>query len=497
MQRSHSYLFFVWVVATLLGTRACSGTSWDPPVERQFWLGEVLMPNTACPRLTFVVKFRREQAGAAWTGTMSIPRGCGVGGMIDTPLSGVVVTDERISFVTPPPAENTYAATRTPGENIATGQVLVGGEQAVPIRMWPVTEEEARNAAPRRPQEPEGALPYGVQEVKIAAPLPNGSDDVLAGTLTMPGGAGPYAAVVLVTDAEPQDRDQLEGTHKPYLVLADRLTRAGYAVLRCDDRGIGGSGGSCENTTLKDAAQDVISQVAFLAKTAGIDAGRIGVIGRGEGAEAATMAASEGSGIAFLVMLGPAGHKGIDVACIREERQLQAIGEEAGYISARVARLRKALELAAAGGKASELDGALREDARAYVKSVRGMGLELTKDQVAMLASSRADAMTRVRFRSWLETDPAESLKRIKCPVLVLAGELDLTMPAADEIPLVRAALAESESKKVVVKVLAGTNHAMQPCATGFEDENDLIETTISEDALKEIKGFLRSVTSK
>jgi hypothetical protein len=49
----------------------------------------------------------------------------------------------------------------------------------------------------------------------------------------------------------------------------------------------------------------------------------------------------------------------------------------------------------------------------------------------------------------------------------------------------------------VVVKVLAGTNHAMQPCATGFDDENDLIETTISEEALKEIEEFVGSVTAK
>ena len=59
----------------------------------------------------------------------------------------------------------------------------------------------------------------------------------LAGTLTLPPGKGPFPAVVLLTGSGAQDRDETILGHKPFLVLADYLTRRGVAVLRVDDRG--------------------------------------------------------------------------------------------------------------------------------------------------------------------------------------------------------------------------------------------------------------------
>ena len=70
----------------------------------------------------------------------------------------------------------------------------------------------------------------------------------LAGTLTLPAGAGPHPAVVLITGSGPQDRDEAVMGHRPFLVLADHLTRQGIAVLRCDDRGFGKSTGSFAKT---------------------------------------------------------------------------------------------------------------------------------------------------------------------------------------------------------------------------------------------------------
>jgi alpha/beta superfamily hydrolase len=54
---------------------------------------------------------------------------------------------------------------------------------------------------------------------------------------------------VLISGSGPQDRDETVFEHKPFLVIADALTRRGIAVLRVDDRGVGGSGGSREEAT--------------------------------------------------------------------------------------------------------------------------------------------------------------------------------------------------------------------------------------------------------
>ena len=52
--------------------------------------------------------------------------------------------------------------------------------------------------------------------------------------------------------------------HKPFLVLADYLTRHGIAVLRADDRGIGKSGGNFAATTA-DFATDAEAGVDKIA----------------------------------------------------------------------------------------------------------------------------------------------------------------------------------------------------------------------------------------
>ena len=52
--------------------------------------------------------------------------------------------------------------------------------------------------------------------------------------------------------------------HKPFLVLADYLTRQGIGVLRFDDRGVGQSTGNFGTATTLDFAGDVEAAVNFL-----------------------------------------------------------------------------------------------------------------------------------------------------------------------------------------------------------------------------------------
>jgi dipeptidyl aminopeptidase/acylaminoacyl peptidase len=89
-----------------------------------------------------------------------------------------------------------------------------------------------------RPQEPKKPFPYDEEEVSYE----NKKAGVrLAGSLTLPRTKGPHPVVLLITGSGQQDRNEAMLGHKPFLVLADYLTRRGIAVLRVDDRGIGGS----------------------------------------------------------------------------------------------------------------------------------------------------------------------------------------------------------------------------------------------------------------
>jgi len=72
----------------------------------------------------------------------------------------------------------------------------------------------------------------------------------------VPEGKGPHPAVVLITGSGAQNRDEEIFGHKPFLVLADHLTRHGIAVLRYDDRGVGKSTGNSASATSEDFAGD-------------------------------------------------------------------------------------------------------------------------------------------------------------------------------------------------------------------------------------------------
>ena len=62
------------------------------------------------------------------------------------------------------------------------------------------------------------------------------ADYPLPGLLTLPDGAGPFPAVLLVHGSGPQDRDEAVGPNRPFRDLAVGLADLGVASLRYDKR---------------------------------------------------------------------------------------------------------------------------------------------------------------------------------------------------------------------------------------------------------------------
>src|SRR6185436_5275475 len=114
-------------------------------------------------------------------------------------------------------------------------------------------KRQSQPFALKRPQQPAKPYPYREEELTFRNPA---AGITLAGTLTLPNGRGPFPAVVLMSGSGPQDRDEALLGHKPFLILADQLTRAGIAVLRYDDRGVGKSTGNFSTATHLDFAAD-------------------------------------------------------------------------------------------------------------------------------------------------------------------------------------------------------------------------------------------------
>ena len=159
-------------------------------------------------------------------------------GVFDSPAEGatdlaVVVTVEGSDTTIEIPIASAVFEGTVEGDSLAGNWKQAGSE--IPL----VFTRQDEPFAFDRPQDPTPPFPYTTAEVSF------GNDDLtLAGTLMIPDGDGPFPIAVLISGSGQQDRDETLMGHKPFLVLADHLARAGVATLRYDDRGVGESTGN-------------------------------------------------------------------------------------------------------------------------------------------------------------------------------------------------------------------------------------------------------------
>jgi pimeloyl-ACP methyl ester carboxylesterase len=360
-------------------------------------------------------------------------------------------------------------------------------QQIYPLVLRRATAEDMGPAVHKRPQEDAinaGTPPYLQREVQfnnLAA------HNQLAGTLSVPNGKGPFPAVVLVSGTGHNTRDEDVSGHKVFLVLADALNRSGFAVLRYDKRGVGGSSGNYDAATTADFASDAEAAVAWLKAEPQIDASRVGVLGHSEGGIIAPAVAASDKSVAFVVMIAGPCIRGDGLFVLQSAMTAKAYGAPDDYIARR--RLFDQ-ELYSAIISAPSESAAL-DRAKALV--ARGVADKLVD---ASEAESLPKDTTSLWERYFLAYDPAPTLARLTVPVLVLNGSLDVQVPAKENLAAARQALRNNPNATVIE--LTGMNHLLQNAKTGAPSEYNDIEETMSTAALKIITDWLsRNVLSR
>ncbi|MEZ4598476.1 MAG: alpha/beta fold hydrolase [Syntrophotaleaceae bacterium] len=133
-------------------------------------------------------------------------------------------------------------------------------------------------------------------------------DRPLPGTLTVPIGAGPFPAVVLVHGSGPHDRDETIGPNKPFRDLAWGLASKGIAALRYEKRTRQYPTKNYDNITVQEeTVADALEAVALLTKDKALKADRIFVLGHSLGGMLIPRIGKQESAIAgFVIMAGNA-----------------------------------------------------------------------------------------------------------------------------------------------------------------------------------------------
>jgi pimeloyl-ACP methyl ester carboxylesterase len=287
----------------------------------------------------------------------------------------------------------------------------------------------------------------------VTAPGPQGP---LEGTYL---DAGKHTPVVLIIPGSgPTDRDgnnPLGITAAPYRLLAEALATQAVSSVRIDKRGLGGSKGAVADgnkVTIADYVTDTHNWIAAIRKRTGVKC--VWVLGHSEGSLVALAAAQQPDGMCGVISVSGAGRKLSDV--IRD--QLRANPANAPLLDQAMAAL-DALE------KGQHVD-------------VSGMNPALLR-----LFAPQVQDFLIDDFRH----DPAKLAASLKLPLLIVQGERDIQISAADARAL---AAAQPKAKLVLVPAM---NHVLKDVAN---DERSANVATYSDFSLPVDSALVDAVAS-
>jgi hypothetical protein len=413
----------------------------------------------------------------------------GFSGTMDSPDQGAFgIPVSSVSFVNPSfKVEMTNLKAEYQG-TLDTGDSIVGTfKQAGMSFPMNLTRKAIMKEKVNRPQEPSAPYPYVSEDVTFE----NKKEQiVLAGTLTLPAKEGVFPAVVLITGSGPQNRNEELMGHKPFLVLADHLTRNGIAVLRFDDRGTFQSKGNFKTATSADFATDVEAAVAYLMTRKEINKKKIGLMGHSEGGIIAPMVAARSKDVAFIVLLAGTGIPGDQLLLLQQELIGKASGASDEDLQKSKTINKGAFELVTKSVNTETLKTELTSYLKQVMKNLPDSG-----KQAGMSTDETVNAQVTQLISPWMQyfikLNPAVALEKVKCPVLAINGDKDLQVPSKINLEAIKKALEKGGNRKVTTKELPNLNHLFQECKTGLPSEYAKIEQTFSPIALDELTKWI------
>lgn len=442
------------------------------------WSGKLELPNTI--KLTVVFNISMNSDGT-FTSTLDSPDQGAKG--IPTESTTVIGDSINISI---PAIRGIYKGKIFFEDNKIEGKWYQGG-----MSLDLIVNKVDKVEEVKRPQEPKEPFPYNAEEVLFE----NEKDNVtLAGTVTYPKEGNNFPAVVLITGSGGQNRNEELLGHKPFLVIADYLTRNGIAVLRFDDRGIAESTGNHESATSEDFAKDVLAAVEFLKERKEIDKSKIGLIGHSEGGLIAPIAAVNSNDVAFIILMAGPGIPGDSILVLQSELIQRAEGSPEDEIQKSLAVQRK-------------IYSAIKkiDDEKTLTESLNKIFIDelekMTEEEKSKLGdpevykNMQMKILTSAWFKNFVKYNPIPTLEKVKCPVLAINGENDLQVPPKENLSAIETALKKAGNKNFETKLLPGLNHLFQTSSTGKVSEYGQIEETFSPMALETMLNWIKKIT--
>jgi len=437
------------------------------------WQGSLKVPGM---ELRIVFKISKNPDGTL-NATLDSPDQ----GATDIPVEEVIFMDNTLHL------EVKSAGSVFEGK-VSEDFLVIEGEWKQSGQTLPLTLKRVDKAVEiLRPQVPKKPYPY-IEEELVYENKEAGI--TLAGTLTLPPGKGPSPVVLLISGSGPQDRNETIYNHRPFLVLADYLTRQGIAVLRVDDRGVGESTGDFSRATSVDFASDVLAGIEYLKTRKEINPKQIGLIGHSEGGLIAPMVAVKSSDTAFIILMAGTGLTGEEILHLQGALIYRAMGVSEEDIIKNRQFNEKIFSVLKEEEDSEIAEERLRQ---MFMEDWEKMSDE-KKEQIGdpeVFLKAQLQSLLSPWLKFFLTYDPKPTLSKVKCPVLAINGEKDLQVPPKENLSAIEEALKVGGNQNYTIKELPNLNHLFQTAQTGLPAEYVKIEETISPVALKIIGDWI------
>ena len=319
------------------------------------------------------------------------------------------------------------------------------------------------------------------------------SGDVrLVGTLTLPGGPGPFPAVVLISGSGPQDRDgATEGFvpgYRPSRDIADHLAERGIASLRYDERGVGESTGSHASATTADLSGDAEAAFEYLRSREETYSERVGLLGQSEGANIVAMIGARNPDVAFIVSLAGPAVSGYEIVLAQSEHGLRESGLSGEELESAMLGVRAEYDLIL-GEEWDELEAMMRRVLPAQLEGMPPEERARLGDPEEVIDEELTRMKSWVRF--FLTHDPSTDWARVQAPVLAIFGGLDVQVTVKQNRAALEEALRRAPTYEWTVRIFPDANHLFQKAGTGSPDEYFALPPDVAPDVLDAISGWI------
>ncbi len=438
-----------------------------------FYLGYV---NILGQKITLELEFINSDSSFA---IINIPSQ----GAKNIPVNNFKLQDDNISFEILPPPNTGYFKGKVYGDSIKGefSQMSFSGYFIFKKSIKPVKILDSRQK--------------NFEEIDISF---NNENIKITGTLSYPKDKNNLPAVILINGSGAQNKDSEVFGFKLFEVLADYLTNNNIVVLRCNDRGVGGSTGSVSESTSEDFAKDMVAAYNYLKTFPFVNPKKIGFYGHSEGGIIAPIAASELNNVAFVILVAVPGVNGLEIIIKQTELIMKANNAKEEDIDQAIIKLNRLLNIL----KENNLNSLKEELYNQVLDEYNLMTAEQKasiKDKdsfINSLVDFRLQQFNNNWFKFFINYDPLPTLQNIKCPILLVYGGKDKQVDYAQNGKIIEAFLKQNGNKNVTTLFFENANHLFQLANTGSPNEYAELDKNYIPGFLEQITNWIKNITN-